>query len=575
MADYGFPTRPSLFSRTLREIRELYLSSGRLVVREHPEFIEDQSGDYVALMDDLHRALVLKIYVTVCEADREWSKDECFLAEVLYHHLWNRWLDGDSLREAMKESSKKAAGLNWQQLVRLFERVEPLRDRIGQLETLVTRLANLVARCDGSLNPQEEQVLRMIKDEMQQHLRHGPKVDHIEPVTDTQPAVAVQQEQRADPRFRREPPARKTKQSRSTTKSEAAEPETPKLTVEEALAELERLIGLQAIKQEVRSLANFIKLQQKREAAGLPETDISLHMVFAGNPGTGKTTVARIVGKIFGALGVLEKGHLIETDRSGLVAEYAGQTGPKTNKKVDEAMEGLLFIDEAYSLVATQSDDPYGREAIQALLKRAEDDREHLVVILAGYPDEMQDLLQSNPGLTSRFNRQLTFVDYTPLELCQIFGLMCKKNHYELAPDARLRVMRGLEWLHARRDRHFGNGRTSRNLFEHAVRRLANRLASESTMTMEQLTRLEGSDIEFKKIPSEVFDGLDNKALRIDLACPECEHAKATPREILGKKVKCPKCQKLFKAEWGAILPLTAANVEKAANKEQAELSSE
>src|SRR5262245_17493858 len=138
-------------------------------------------------------------------------------------------------------------------------------------------------------------------------------------------------------------------------------------------------------------------------------------MVFNGNPGTGKTTVARIVGKIFGAMGVLKKGQLIETDRSGLVAEYAGQTGPKTHKKIDEALDGVLFIDEAYTLIASDGEDPYGHEAVQTLLKRMEDDRERLVVILAGYPMEMAILLRSNPGLSSRFSRQLDFLDYTVL----------------------------------------------------------------------------------------------------------------------------------------------------------------
>jgi SpoVK/Ycf46/Vps4 family AAA+-type ATPase len=152
------------------------------------------------------------------------------------------------------------------------------------------------------------------------------------------------------------------------------------------MAELDDLIGLSGVKQEVRTLANFLKVQVERTKAGLPAAALSLHMVFGGNPGTGKTSVARIVGKIFGAMGVLPRGHLIETDRSGLVAEYAGQTGPKTHKKIEEALDGVLFIDEAYTLIHAEGDDPYGHEAVQTLLKRMEDDRDRLVVILAGYP---------------------------------------------------------------------------------------------------------------------------------------------------------------------------------------------
>src|SRR5207237_7794667 len=159
---------------------------------------------------------------------------------------------------------------------------------------------------------------------------------------------------------------------------------------------------LRSIKQEVRGLINFLKMQQAREEFGLPQTPISLHHVFSGNPGTGKTTVARLLGRLLGAMGLLAKGHLVETDRSGLVAEYAGQTGPKTNARITEALDGALFIDEAYSLVAETGDDSYGAEAVQALLKRMEDDRERLAVILAGYPTPMDRLLKSNPGISSR-----------------------------------------------------------------------------------------------------------------------------------------------------------------------------
>src|SRR5438128_8094386 len=171
-------------------------------------------------------------------------------------------------------------------------------------------------------------------------------------------------------------------------------------------------------------------------------------MVFTGNPGTGKTSVARILGKIFGAMGILAKGHLVETDRSGLVAEFAGQTGPKANAKIDEALDGVLFIDEAYSLVAHGGEDPYGEEAVQALLKRAEDDRHRLVVILAGYPEEMQTLLDSNPGLSSRFNRQLKFEDYSPLALAEIFGSLCHKDTYTLASGTRPKLMLGMTELY-------------------------------------------------------------------------------------------------------------------------------
>jgi SpoVK/Ycf46/Vps4 family AAA+-type ATPase len=319
------------------------------------------------------------------------------------------------------------------------------------------------------------------------------------------------------------------------------------------MAELDRLIGLTNIKEEVRTLANFLKVQAKRKTAGLPTTELTLHMVFGGNPGTGKTTVARIVGKIFGAMGILSKGHLVETDRSGLVAEYAGQTGPKSHKKIDEALDGVLFIDEAYTLIAAEGDDPYGHEAVQTLLKRMEDDRERMVVILAGYPVEMVVLLRSNPGLSSRFSRQLDFVDYTPLELVQIFGQMCQKNQYQTGAETRAKVIAGLTWLHATRDRHFGNGRTVRNLFEDAIRRQANRIAEIAELSVAALSTLEPVDVYFENCPAEALAPAAKGELRIRIVCTKCQHGKDVPQKFLGQAVKCPKCKKDFVAEWGEL----------------------
>lgn len=563
MSNYGFPSRPSLYSRTLRECRELFLSSSDLIAESHPALLEQRSttaSDFRQRMDDLHRGLVLKVYLLVVEADRQWSKQERFYGEVLCHHLFGKWLSHDELKATIKRASVESASLRWHGLLGPFEQMEPLRSRVAELETIVSRLANLVGRCDGALDERERAMLRTIEEEIAAVLKPLSLSEAIgdsdspKAAPDPPPRSTSEQAQAEPGIYEDKPPilptpAGRLPESKSREGGEAAE----RPSLDTALDELDQLIGLESIKGEVRSLANFLRLQQRREDAGLPETDISLHMVFTGNPGTGKTTVARIVGKVFNALGVLKQGHLVETDRSGLVAEYAGQTGPKTNKKIDEALGGLLFVDEAYSLVARESEDPYGREAVQALLKRAEDDRHRLVVTLAGYPDEMDTLLRSNPGLSSRFNRRLAFDDYTPLELCRIFGLMCRKNHYRLAPAARLKVMLGMQALYGRRDRHFGNGRASRNLFEHAVRQMANRLADLAEATQEQLMTLEASDIEFLTLEAAVFESLDESQVQVRLTCPGCEHTNDVPTEFLGKSVKCPKCAQQFTAEWGQL----------------------
>jgi hypothetical protein len=550
----------SLFKRTLDECRELYVSSGRLCVQEFPDRLPKGGDKFVELMDDLHRALLVKVYFTVCEADREWSEAERYLAEVLFDHLWNQRLTGEKLRTAARKTAQDASKLKWYALVRPFDQIVPLRERIGTLETLVMRLANLIGRADGKLNDKEAAVIRSLQDELRQHLRPIPidePTQHEEPNAASDKAIeSIKQE--ADDIYAATrpyvvPPSRGGKKAVSQDKA-SVPLGSRHLQLNATLAELDALIGLEKIKHEVRTLTNYLKLQQRRGKAGLPDIDMSLHMVFTGNPGTGKTTVARIVGKILGALGILKKGHLVETDRSGMVAEYMGQTGPKTQAKINEALDGVLFIDEAYSLACQEGQDVYGGEALQALLKRAEDDRARLVVILAGYPDEMDAMLKSNPGLSSRFNRVLHFEDYSPVELARIFGCLCETNHYKLGEGTRAKLMLGLAELHRRRDRHFGNGRAVRNLFEHAVRRMANRVADVAELSQAQLMQLEAADIEFRELPADFSLDTGTDQLRFQVACPSCGHTSKAPGTFLGKNVRCRKCQHDFLAEWGEVV---------------------
>lgn len=262
----------------------------------------------------------------------------------------------------------------------------------------------------------------------------------------------------------------------------------------EAESELKSLIGLGSVKESIVSLSNFIKIQQKRKAQGHKSMNLSYHCVFVGNPGTGKTTVARLLASIYKDLGVLKSGHLVEVDRSDLVGEYVGQTAVKTDKVIDSAIDGVLFIDEAYTL-ATGNNMDYGNEAIATLLKRMEDERERLVVILAGYPENMHHFIDSNPGLQSRFSRYIEFEDYSAEELEKIFELNVYKNDYKLSPEA-LQVLRDeLSKAVINKDEKFGNARYVRNLFEHAIENQANRLASMSRVEDEKLSIIEAEDI--------------------------------------------------------------------------------
>ena len=252
---------------------------------------------------------------------------------------------------------------------------------------------------------------------------------------------------------------------------------------------LQSLIGITSVKEEITTLTNFIKIQQERQLKGLKTSQPSYHCVFTGNPGTGKTTVARIVAEIYRELGILKKGHLVETDRSGLVAEYVGQTAVKTNKIIDSALDGVLFIDEAYSLVGG-GDNDFGKEAIATLLKRMEDNRDCLVVILAGYLGEMQTFINSNPGLQSRFNRYIEFPDYSAEELYQIFESNMKQFDYTIAKDAISPLQEYLMKVVVNKDKNFGNARFVRNLFEKTIERQANRLSKEVDLTNENLSEI-------------------------------------------------------------------------------------
>ena len=287
------------------------------------------------------------------------------------------------------------------------------------------------------------------------------------------------------------------KSEKPASQSQAAKPEEkeeipPKEKIEDLLAELDSYVGMDAIKTEVRSLINMVQVYKLRREHDLPTTDMSLHMVFSGNPGTGKTTVARIMSRIYHSLDILSKGQLVEVDRSGLVAGYVGQTALKTQKVIEKAMGGVLFIDEAYALNG-KSENDFGQEAIDTILKAMEDHRDDLVVIVAGYTELMDRFIHSNPGLESRFNRFLMFEDYTPEQMVAIFKMQCKKGCYVLAQGTEELVRDFIAEESA--DDSFGNARGVRNLFEHILVAQNNRLAKMENVTRDDLMQILPNDV--------------------------------------------------------------------------------
>ncbi len=543
MPDENHQIEPHI-RRVLRDCRRLYASSADLIVRRHPTLLGHSVGGFAELMEDLHRGLLIKVYTTSIRADGQWTATEKFIGALIIEHIWNEHLRGSALREASEKLFSQSDHLSWSALVAPFVKYEPLRDMVGQLETVVMRLANLIIKSDGLTTPEETQVL------------HRLQADLLQALKPPSPAAGS----RADSQRSQDAGNQAVPQAmRGRYRGGSADRTTvdmPEKTAEERFAlateELNQLIGISAVKERIQSLSNFLKLQRQRQVAGLATMPLSLHMAFVGNPGTGKTTVARIVGQLLGSMGVLSSGHLVETDRSGLVAEYAGQTAVKTNQICDTARGGVLFIDEAYSLVDA-ADDAFGREAIQTLLKRMEDDRSDLVLILAGYPDEMDKMIRSNPGLSSRINTRIQFDDYGPADLGRIFECLCSRNEYTLPAASRHRLLVAFDQLFRNRDRHFGNGRLARNCFEDTVRSLADRIAGIVPLTPELMTTLSPADIAVPGISRQELDQYLEQPHQLRTSCLKCGKRLRVRGTVLGRLVRCPACEHEFSAPWADV----------------------
>ena len=521
------PSTPSsvmrLFRSQLRDCEKAYRDVANVCLHLCP----DRTGDpakFLHMMDDLHRGLLAKLFTEIAWCDRKWSKAEKELSVELFRHLWGAKVKSDQLAQSLETTVAHAEMLKWRDLLAPFRDFEPLREKAVEIRGICSRFTHLIASADNDLKQAEAIRLRDLQQEIDKALIVTDDALNPQPPVAEVRSASAQVTQMLQPqsppldiddltpggaviggaaagaasskRSRKSKPQSAPKQQQDIEDDPLTDPlADPKTVLKEAFAELRSLVGLKAIKKDIQELVQFLRVQSARRQAKLPTAEVSLHSVFCGNPGTGKTTVARILGRIFFGLGLLKRGHTIEADRARLVAEYAGQTAPRTSEVVDEALDGVLFIDEAYSLIAEKGDDPFGAECVQTLLKRMEDDRSRLVIVLAGYPEPMDRMLRSNPGLKSRFQHTMQFEDYDPPELLAIFEKLCKQHAYKLSDAARTTLSEELNKIHAARDEHFGNGRSARNLFEKSIRRLASRIINTAPLTRKLLTTIEPADI--------------------------------------------------------------------------------
>jgi tellurite resistance protein len=512
-------------AQAMQDCRQLYLSC----VSPSPGFQQAAMQQLAASQDRLHRGLLAKIYATIAEADGRWTFEEQRCVTALLQHVGVPW-SPDQLAQTAHKVARQAAKLEWARLLQPFRAIPELRARTADLETVVVRVANLIAKADGLVAAKETAVLHAIQAEF--------RTERLSAAAGPPPTAASAAADADLPWVGAVVPHR-TKRLKSDAASQR----------EQSLRKLDSLVGLRHVKQEIRALADWAFLQNQRRQAKLPCEPTDTRFLFVGRAGTGKTQVARLLSEILAASGVLKRGQLVEANGFDLVSREPGDAANVIKAKLRDAIGGTLLIEYAGALFSAGESST--ANVLRALQQNLVAHAGRLAVVLADHSDRLLSVLDRNADWQPMFRRYWRFDDYRAGELGQILQFHCNRSQYQVTRLAQIKLLLGFDWhLHQDAER-FGFGHGVQRVFERAVHQLAGRIAGISPLTKPLLTTFQDADIVFDGVPEEVFGNLADPRRTFTIRCPGCESVNVVGPEFLGIGVECMRCQHRFVCAWG------------------------
>jgi tellurite resistance protein len=519
-------------TQALQDCRQLYLSC----VPQHSGFLDDIVRQLADSQERLHQGLLRKICATIAQADGRWAYEEQRCAEAVFRHLGLPCAP-QQLRESADDLTRQAAKLTWRSLIRPFLEFLDLRGRRAELETVVVRIANLIAKADGSVSPRETVALRHIVQAVRSDRRIVVTTCSAPLTTWPPPVAAVGAETRR--------PGALAAGSPGQSQSPPAASSPALLQV--SLQRLDEMVGLRQIKQEIREFADVAALQNQRRLAGLPYDAPTLQWVFLGPPGVGKVTVAQILASVFVATGMLQHNRLVSLDPLfELTDTPAGKVQQILARKLAQAVGGTLLVDHAGALFAADG----AGSAAPWLLEALAPYRGQIALVLADQVERLQSAVDQHPELRPPVARQLHFPDCTAGQLGQIFQRFCERARYRVTRAAQVKLLLGFQWRLEQDGPRCGNGHLVRQAFEAAVHRLARRLSGAAPLTPELLTTLEPGDIAIQGVPATVWRNLADPRRTFLVRCPDCERETLVGPNFLGLRVECKNCRHRFVCAW-------------------------